>query len=83
MFKKALARWTETDDPENDAIVIDYSNYSVELVRLFADMLYGVNKKKLNINDILQLMTFVVGEGRYYLLNNKIKFIYFIKFTLF
>ena len=26
LFKKALARWTETDDPENDAIVIDYSN---------------------------------------------------------
>ena len=27
------------------------------------DMIYSVNKKPLGINDILQLMSFLIGEG--------------------
>ena len=28
------------------------------------DMLYAVNKKDLGINDILQLMSFLISEGK-------------------
>ena len=28
------------------------------------DMIYAVNKKDLGINDILQIMGFLIGEGK-------------------
>jgi len=49
----------------NDGVLyLDFKNYSVEVVRLCMDMIYAVNKKQLGINDILQLMSFLVAEGK-------------------
>ena len=45
------------------SIYIDFEEYPLEVVKLCMDMMYGVNKKDLGINDILQLMSFLIGEG--------------------
>ena len=54
-----IARDRSTDG----LLYLDFKNYSVEVVRLCMDMMYGVNKKDLGTNDILQLMSFLIGEG--------------------
>ena len=34
------------------------------MFQLFFDMIYGVNKEELGINDLLQLIELTLGEGK-------------------
>ena len=42
---------------------LDFRTYSLEVVKLCMDMMYAVNTRSLGVNDILQLISFLIDAG--------------------
>merc|ERR1712227_1027907 len=62
-FLRFLVKKAKESKPEK--ITLDFRNYSKEILKLFFDMLYGVNNLELSINDILQPIELTLGEGHF------------------